>query len=192
MAGTGESPLKRSRATDGPIVAVKDNKPKVLWVSCSVPTVPQHAICIEEGPTKFYIGRVLGKLPQFGTFVGPFIAEVGLLSITDGKLLTSCEILTDPLQKAEWRKINGTFKPDSCNAIIANRENRSENEMYIGKVTYQTCDGCRCSIGIIFRSRGAWRLCHLPHLNYDTPKEIILNGDPMMGDLSCEVLCEKK
>ncbi|ODM88206.1 hypothetical protein Ocin01_18477 [Orchesella cincta] len=169
--------LKNRREKDGPIQVVPENPTKFSWVSSSTSSVPQYAVCVDEG----YVGRSLGHR---GTFV--FGLEGGHLPISNNNgNLTNYQILTDPQQKAEWKRVTGEFNPDSCNAFIANRDKGNETNIYIGKVTYETGD---CAVGTILRSPGAWKFRHPIANNHDNPMEIALNG---AGCISCEVLCEK-
>ncbi|ODM90309.1 hypothetical protein Ocin01_16373 [Orchesella cincta] len=152
---------------DGPIQVVPENPTKLVWSSLTL------VIHSWKGQ---HVGRCLG---QQGTFV--FGLEGEHLSFSNNnENLTNYQILTDPQQKAEWKRVTGEFNPDSCNAFIANRDKRNEKNIYVGKVTYETGD---CAVGTILRSAtaaggpgAAWILRHPIASNHDNQKEIALNG----------------
>ncbi|ODM87295.1 hypothetical protein Ocin01_19387, partial [Orchesella cincta] len=90
--------LRDNRRHDGPLLSSPKSASILQWVSCSV-TLPEKVVSIQEASVD---GRFLAfMLPGLQAKISGFC----ITPFKEGDETLNCEILTDPSNGTEWKKL---------------------------------------------------------------------------------------
>ncbi|CAL8098231.1 unnamed protein product [Orchesella dallaii] len=178
--------LRDSRRHDGPILPTQKVELVLNWVPISS-SLPNDAVSVRGSADSsnnhtIYIGRP-DKIDtsEFRLLPLKFVANASHKEVKD------IEIIIDPQEKTEWKKIKAKFDPKRYGALPANVEWKNEPNKFIGKVSWNS--GV-VTVGTILFEKPSWKLKYF--LPSGFKEEFVIDMSQAVNyDVTFEVLCSK-